>query len=110
MTAHTTKLWKCLNSFVPEKLPQGMTEFNRWVEEISELTELPVNDKLKKVVGTLILQMPPTVAYIPKRKIANLVKKAAANQVSVEVLNLINEKEKQQHEPQATNSTVGPET
>lgn len=96
MKARLTKQLKWLNSFVPERLPQGMTEFNRWVEDISELTELPINDKLKKVVGTLILQMPPQMAYVKKRHIANLVKKAAANQVSVEVLNTIDEKQKQQ--------------
>ena len=89
-----TPLIKKLKSWVPEKLPQGMKEFDAWVEDISQLSELPINDKLKKVIGTLILQLPPSVAHVPKRHVANLVKKAAANQVSVEVLSLINEKEK----------------
>jgi hypothetical protein len=87
---------------VPEKLPQGMKEFDAWVEDISLLSELPINDKLKKVIGTLILQLPPSVAYVPKRHVANLVKKAAANQVSVEVLSLINEKEKAEQSNPAT--------
>lgn len=100
MKARLIKKWK---SFLPEKLPQGMTEFNTWVEDISLLSELPVNDKLKKVVGTLILQLPPTVAHIPKNHIVNLVKKAAANQVSVEVLQLINEKEKAEQSTQSIN-------
>lgn len=72
-----------------------MTEFNRWVDEISLLTELPQNDKLKKVVSHLIISLPPNVAYVPKRNIANLVKKAAANQVAIECLSLINEREQQ---------------
>lgn len=88
--APLTKKWK---SYFPERLPQGMKEFNAWVEDIALLSELPVNDKLKKVIGTLILQLPPNVSYVPKNHVANLVKKAAANQVSVEVLQLINEKE-----------------
>jgi hypothetical protein len=87
-------LIKKIKSYVPERLPQGMKEFDLWIDDISMLSELPINDKLKKVVGTLILQLPPSVAYVPKNHIANLVKKAAANQVSVEVLQLINEKEK----------------
>lgn len=91
MKVPLTKKWK---SYLPEKLPQGLTEFNNWCEDIAMLSELPVNDKLKKVIGTLILQLPPSVAKIPKNHIANLVKKAAANQVSVEVLQTINEKEK----------------
>jgi hypothetical protein len=95
------KKWK---SYIPEKLPQGMKEFNLWVDDISLLSGLPINDKLKKVIGTLILQLPPSVASVPKNHIANLVKKAAANQVSVEVLQLINEKEKAENkEPQAVN-------
>jgi hypothetical protein len=95
-------LIKKLKSLVPEKLPQGMKEFDAWVEDISLLSELPINDKLKKVIGTLILQLPPSVAYVPKRHVANLVKKAAANQVSVEVLSLINEKEKAEQSNPAT--------
>jgi hypothetical protein len=86
-----------------------MTEFNRWVEEISELSGLPINDKLKKVIGTLILQMPPQMAHVKKRHIANLVKKAAANQVSVEVLNLIDEKQKQQSDAATTDKNLGQE-
>ena len=97
-----TPLIKKLKSLVPEKLPQGMKEFDAWVEDISLLSELPINDKLKKVIGTLILQLPPSVAYVPKRHVANLVKKAAANQVSVEVLSLINEKEKAEQSNPAT--------
>lgn len=105
-----TKFWKWLNSFIPEKLPQGMSEFNRWVEEISELSQLPMNDKLKKVTGTLILQLPPNVAYIPKRTVANLLKKAAANQVSVEAINLINEKEKQRNDAKEVDQGMGSKT
>lgn len=110
MKARLTKLLIWLNSFIPERLPQGMTEFNRWVEEISELSGLPINDKLKKVIGTLILQLPPQVASVPKRHVANLVKKAAANQVSVEVLNLIDEKQKQQSDAATTDQNLGQET
>lgn len=91
MKVRLIKKWK---SYLPEKLPQGMTEFNAWVDDVAVLSGLPVNDKLKKVIGTLILQLPPHVSQVPKNHIASLVKKAAANQVSVEVLQLINEKEK----------------
>lgn len=100
MKVRLIKKWA---SYLPEKLPQGMTEFNVWVNDIAELSGLPVNDKLKKVIGTLILQMPPNVSQVPKNHIVNLVKKAAANQVSVEVLQLINEKEKAETKSQTIN-------
>lgn len=101
MKVALTKKWR---SYLPERLPQGMKEFDRWVEDISVLCDLPINDKLKKVIGTLILQLPPSTSYCPKNYIARLVQKAAANQVSVEVLQLINEKEKSdQTEPSTIN-------
>lgn len=100
MKARLIKKWK---SYLPEKLPQGMKEFNAWCDDIAVLSELPVNDKLRKVIGTLILQLPPSIAKVPKNHIANLVKKAAANQVSVEVLQTINEKEKAEQTAQSVN-------
>lgn len=94
LKAWLKKQWLVIKSYVPERLPQGMKEFDRWVDEVSTLSELPINDKLKKVIGTLILQMPPAANFCSKNYIVALVQKAAANQVSVEVLSLINEKEK----------------
>jgi len=91
LKAPLIKKWK---SYLPEKLPQGMKEFDLWVDDISVLSGLPINDKLKKVIGTLILQLPPSTSYCPKNYIARLVQKAAANQVSVEVLQRINDNEK----------------
>lgn len=91
MKAPLIKKWK---SYLPERLPQGMKEFDLWVDDISVLSGLPINDKLKKVIGTLILQLPPSTSYCPKNYIARLVQKAAANQVSVEVLQRINDNEK----------------
>lgn len=86
-----------------------MREFDKWVEDVSILSELPINDKLKKVIGTLILQMPPSTNYCSKNLIVSLVQKAAANQVSVEVLSLIDEKEKSKN-AESTDQGLGQET
>jgi hypothetical protein len=110
-----------LNSFIPEKLPQGMTEFNRWVDEISHLSGLPLNDKLRKVISQLIISLPPQVAYVKKRYIVTTIQKAAANQVAFEMLRTIPEENdwcnehdtlddcdaKQQKTTQEINSGVG---
>lgn len=93
--------WLVIKSYVPTRLPQGMKEFDKWVSDVSMLSELPSNDKLKKVIGTLILQMPPSTNYCSKNFIVSLVQKAAANQVSVEVLSLIDEKEKSENSSSA---------
>jgi hypothetical protein len=102
-----------LNSFIPEKLPQGMSEFNRWVDEISYLSGLPLNDKLRKVISQLIISLPPQMAYVKKRYIVTTIQKAAANQVAFENLKLISEKEsvqqcnEQQEKSEKTDSRVG---
>ncbi len=106
MIHHLTKAVKQLNSRIPEKLPQGVSEFNNWVEDISELSGLPVNDKLKTVIGHLILQMPPTVAFVSKNRIANLVRKAASNQVALEIVRSINEKEEQKTDTKESTPTA----
>lgn len=87
-------LIKRIKSYWPEKLPQGMTEFSSWVDEIAVLSELPNNDRLRKVIGVMILQIPPHISSCAKRHIVNRIRKAAANQVAAEAIDLIDEKEK----------------
>ena len=87
------KLWLVVTSFWPLKLPQGMSAFNSLVEDVAELSGLPQNDKLKKVISLLILQLPPTTARVPKRLIVKQIQKAAANQVAAENLQRLQELE-----------------
>jgi hypothetical protein len=89
-------LIKRVKSFWPERLPQGMTQFSKWVDEVAELSGLPVNDRLRKVIGVMILQIPPNVSMCAKRHIVNRIRKAAANQVAAEAIDLVDEKEKAQ--------------
>lgn len=104
-------LIKKIKSYWPQRLPQGMTEFSNWVNEIAELSELPNNDRLRKVIGVMILQMPPNISMCAKRHIVNRIRKAAANQVAAEALDLIDEKEKAKIKNAATtNSGLGQET
>lgn len=84
-------IFQTLLSFIPRRLPQGMKEFKKLVDDIAYLSELPNNDKLKKVIATLVLQLPPTMSYVSKRFIVSQIQKAAANQVAVENLKLIQE-------------------
>jgi hypothetical protein len=73
-------------SFVPRKLPTGMTSFNSWVASIVELSGLPSNDTTRKLAATFILRVPTTIAFLSHRTISNQLIKAAANQVAAEVL------------------------
>src|ERR1700691_5872420 len=80
------RLLKILLSFLPRKLPTGMTSFNSWVKDIIVISGLPDNDSTRKVSAMFVLQVPPSIGYMSIRKVSNILVKAAANQVAVEVL------------------------
>lgn len=80
------KLLKHLKSFLPRKLPIGMSSFQAWLDDVLYLSGLPDNESTRKVAATLILKLPPGLAYLSIRKISNQLIKAAANQVAVELL------------------------
>lgn len=63
-----------------------MTSFNKWVADIVRLSGLPNNESVRKVAADFILRLPPALAYLPIRKVANQLIKAAANQVALEVV------------------------
>jgi len=73
----------------------GMTEFNKFVSDIAELSGLPNNTQLRVVTSKFIFGIRPDVARIPKRIIAQQLRKAAANQVASEVLKIADEEKKQ---------------
>jgi hypothetical protein len=100
------RLIKWFLAWLPYPLPKGMTEFNGWVEDIAQLSGLPYNDRLKNVIAQFILMLPPDTAFYSKRRLSNQIRKAAANQVAGEVLQLEQEKKKAEN-PGETCSTVG---
>ncbi len=79
------KLLKISRSFLPRRLPTGLTEFNNWVKDVVELSELPNNDSTRRVAAQFIMQLPPALAYLSLRKVSNQLIKAAANQVAYQV-------------------------
>ncbi len=76
------------------RLPQGMTEFNSWVRDVSELSGLPNNLRLRTVIAMFILKLPPEMISFPKWRLAKQIKKAAANQVASEVLTIADQEQK----------------
>lgn len=82
---------KWLRSFYPSQLPQGMTQFNEFVADVAQLSGLPDNDRLRKVISEFIFTLPPDMPSFSKRRLAKMIQKAAANQVAHEVLKLQNE-------------------
>lgn len=92
------KIIKWFLSFFRTQLPQGMTEFNSFVGDVAWLSGLPDNKKLRMVICQLIFSLPPDMARFSKRRLANQLKKAAANQVAHVVLKDFENEEKKQKE------------
>lgn len=74
-----------LRSFLPRKLPTGMTQFNLWLADIIRLTGLPDNASTRRTAAGFIFMLPPGLGYLSIRKISNALIKAAANQVAQQV-------------------------
>jgi len=67
------------------RLPIGVTEFNEWADSIVELSGLPANESMKFALSNIIMQLKPDQAYVSKRYLANILLKAAANEVAAQV-------------------------
>lgn len=80
------KLFRLLSSYVPRRLPVGRSDFDAWVRDIVSTSGLPDNDSTRRVAAMFILRLPPALAYLSIRKVANQLIKAAANQVASEIL------------------------
>lgn len=95
------KFIKRVRCFFPSRLPQGMKEFNQFVADVAELSDLPNNLRLRTVISMFILKLPPEMISFPKWRLAKQLKKAAANQVASEVLSVADEEKKSNTEPTA---------
>lgn len=89
---------KHLLSYIPHRLPVGMSEFHSWSESIirllpSGLENVPDDDK-KFVIASAIQRLDPTANYKPKRYFVKLLHKAAASQIAGQIFVEIKEKQK----------------
>lgn len=92
-----------IKSFLPRKLPTGLTAFNAWIADIVAISGLPDNTSTRQTAAMFILHLPPALGYLSIRKISNQLIKAAANQVATEVLRISNEPKSV---PEATSPVV----
>lgn len=80
------RLFKWARSFVPRPLPTGLKAFDSWVIDIIALSGLPNNVSTRQAAASFIIQLRPTAGFISLRMAVNLLVKAAANQVALQVL------------------------
>lgn len=85
--------------FFKSRLPVGVEEFDEWANSVIALTPLPNNESIHFALATIILELDKSEGRISKQKMADLLTKAAANQVAAYVFQKIKtdriEKDKQ---------------
>lgn len=70
----------------PTKLPQGLTEFKSWADDILDLYGLPNNDSTHFALATTIMHLPADKGYMPKEYFGMTLIKGAATQVAYQVM------------------------
>lgn len=77
------KYIKYVLSYVPTKLPVGMTEYKAWLSDIVELCG-PIADEasLKWVISNEVMRLSPGRDTVSKHTFVKLLRKYAANQLA----------------------------
>lgn len=76
------------NKLELKPLPMNMPEFNDWAGRIITKAKVPTKslDSLKFVLASLIAQTPPHEFFRPDEYYINCLRKAAADQLAVQVM------------------------
>lgn len=91
-------LKKWLKHYIPQPLPNGVTEFDRWSDEIISNYGFPVNDSMKFTLATMIMHMDHADSHVPYRTFAKRIQKAMANQVAGQIFQDIKLKQAEEAE------------
>lgn len=84
------KVLKWLSGWMPRLFPTGVSAFNDWLKEIIAISGLPDNDSTRLLAASFIFNMPRNVHYLSYRAISKQLVRAAAIQVSAQVVKDIN--------------------
>jgi hypothetical protein len=76
------RLLRRLLAFIPTRLPMGMTEFDKWSDDILDLYDMPNNDSTKFAIATAIMHLGATDAFKAKEYFGRLLIKGAATQIA----------------------------
>lgn len=90
------RFFKRLYAFVPTRLPQGLTEFNTWSDDILDIYGIPNNDSTKFTLAVMVLHLPPQQAYKAKEYFGRSLWKAAAAEVVANVIQTLKQKQQEQ--------------
>lgn len=83
-------------SFIPQRLPVGLTEFDAWADSIIELAgRFADNNSLKYVLSDIIMRLKPTQDKVSKHYFVKSLRKAAANQIAAQQMYQIKMQQKE---------------
>lgn len=78
--------------------PQGLTEFNKWSQSIIDLYKPAMDDRsVRFTLSALLQRTGPDEAYIPKKWFYDCLRRGAAAQVAVYVMEDIKNKQKEEY-------------
>lgn len=69
-------------SFLPTLFPIGEKAQEKWAKDVVSLSGVPDNSSTRFALAVMILHRPPYECRKPKRYFANMLYKAAANEVA----------------------------
>lgn len=76
---------KRILSYVPTRLPVGLTEFEAWSQDIVDLTNFADPDSLRFAIASMVIHLPANTGLISKNHFVRGLRKSAANQVASQV-------------------------
>ena len=77
---------KRLLAHIPTKLPQGMTSFEDWSNDIIDTYDMPSNDSVKFAIAVAILHLKSDEGYKAKAYFGNILIKGASSQIAQAVM------------------------
>ena len=81
-----TKCIKLLLNHIPTRLPQGVSEFTEWSNDILNTYGMPNNDSTHFALATAVMHAKNGQGYFSKHYFANVLIKGAANQIAHHIM------------------------
>lgn len=76
------KLFRLIKALFPSALPNGMSDFDVWANDIIDLYNFPNNDSIRFALASMIMHAGPTDAYKSKFYYNLMIKASMSKQVA----------------------------
>ena len=101
---------KRILSYFPSPLPTGGTAFEKWVDEIIELTgQIADRDSMKFVICSFVIHLDPDQSKVPKNFFVKRLRVGAAKQIGAYFFGEIKAKKEQEKAQTAPQQEVTPQ-